>query len=446
MSRRVWITGVGTVSAFGVGAPALWEGLCAGRCAIGRVESLDLSGFPCRLGAEVRGFSAREHVPKWYRKATKVMARDTQLAVGAARAATDDAKLVTKAWEDGGEPTYPPGRVACHIGAGLIAAEVDELTPALVSARSESGDGLGGVDLGAWGESGLYNLQPLWLLKYLPNMLACHVTIVHGLAGASNTITCAEASGLLSIGESARVIEREQADAAVAGGVESKLNLMGVARMTLAGRLAEASEDADPAGVVRAYDESGRGAVIGEGGGLLVLEAEESARARGARAYAEAMGFGSAMSLAPSLPPAGEGVDADGGIRRAVEAALADAGVGPEEIDAIVPHASGSWGLDSGELGALRSVFGERLGEIPLVTLVPMVGECWAGHGALAAAVGALCVREGRLPARLHGGRPVAGADAGPAASREARCERVLVCTGALGGPCAAMVLGAIRN
>jgi len=445
MPRDVCITGVGAVSGFGVGAGALWEGIRSGRCAIGPVESLDLSGFPCRLGAEVRGFSAREHVPKWYRKATKVMARDTALAMGAASTCVEDAGLATRASE-GEEPTYRAGRLACHIGAGLIAAEVDELTPALASVQVEGDGGLGGVDLRAWGEKGMYNLQPLWLLKYLPNMLACHVSIVHGCEGPSNTITCAEASGLLCIGESARVIERGQADAALAGGVESKLNLMGFARTTLVGRLARTPDGADPASVVRPYDPEGSGSVIGEGGAILTLEEMESARSRGAKPYARVLGFGAAMSLSRGLPPFESDDDADEGVGDAVQAALRDAGVTPDEIDLIVPHASGSWALDSGEFAALRAIFGARVADIPLVTLTPMIGETWAGHGALAAAVASLCLREQRLPARVHGGSPMTGALVGPASETAFACRRALVCGGALGGQCAAMVLGATND
>ena len=234
MRRRVVITGLGAVTGLGVGFDAFWDGLIAGRSSIGPIEGFDAAGFPCRLAAEVTGFRARDHVPKSYRKATKVMARDIELAVGAADAAVRDAGLVTRGLEDG-EPTYPGPRIGCNIGAGLIATETDELTSALATATDESGR----FDLGIWGRSGMNNLQPLWMLKYLPNMLACHVTIIHGAEGPSNTITCAEASGLLSLGESARVIERGSADMCLAGGTESKVCPMGLVRIGLAGRLAD---------------------------------------------------------------------------------------------------------------------------------------------------------------------------------------------------------------
>ena len=256
MTRKIVITGLGTVTGLGVGATALWEGLCAGRSAIAPLTRFDPSGFTCKVGSEVKDFSAREFVPKSYRKAVKVMVRDTELAVAAAKCAADDAGLVTRA--QAGESnsssvhvtTYAPERMGCHIGAGLICPETLEISAAMVTARPPNPSAAvmaktNGLTLKAWGTVppeggvGMDNLPPLWMLKYLPNMLACHVTIIHGAEGPSNTITCAEASALLSIGESCRVIERGAADACFSGGAESKINLMGFARATLAGRLAD---------------------------------------------------------------------------------------------------------------------------------------------------------------------------------------------------------------
>ena len=132
------------------------------------------------------------------------MCRDTELAVGAAADAVENARIITAGTSDE-PPTIDPSRVGCHIGAGLISAEVNELGSALVTSKKEDGS----FDLAHWGREGMQNLSPLWLLKYLPNMLACHVTIVHDCRGPSNTITCCEASSGLSIAESRRVIQRE---------------------------------------------------------------------------------------------------------------------------------------------------------------------------------------------------------------------------------------------
>ena len=436
MADGVVITGLGLVTGLGIGREALWSGLVAGRSAIGPIRSFDACGSVCRLGVEVEGLSAKDHVPKHYRKATKVMARDTELAVVAASLAAADAGLVTREAGEGASPTYAPGRLGCHIGAGLLAAETAELVGALATSMSD-----GGFDYHAWGEGGMNNLPPLWMLKYLPNMLACHVTIVHGCEGPSNTITCAEASGLLSIAESMHVIERGDADVCLAGGAESKLNLMGQLRMELAGRLASCGEGDE--GVVRPYDEGVSGGVPGEAGGLLVVERASAARERGATAYAEVVGTGAGHAGPPLVPPLedpGEGAF-DEGLAVAIESALAEAGIGPGEVDAIVPHGSGVTAVDRLEAGALRRVFGDGLGGIELVTLVPLVGECMAGAGGVAVGVGAMCLREQRLPARVHGGRAWDGMCASARDSRESALHHVLVCTNAMGGQSAAVVL-----
>jgi len=442
MADGVVITGLGVVTGLGIGFHSLWEGLCRGSVGIRPIRSFDACGSCCKLGVEVEGLSVKDHVPKSYRKAVKVMARDSMLAVVAADLAVKDAGLVTRASE-GEEATYPGNRLGCHIGAGLIAAETNELVRALATSVTESGDGPAGFDFDRWGESAMTSLPPLWMLKYLPNMLACHVTIVHGAEGPSNTITSAEASGLLSIGESVRVIRRGDADACLAGGAESKLNWMGHLRMELAERLAHVDEDADPASVVRPYDPGAGGGVPGEAGGLLVLERVSSARARGARVYAEIAGVGAGHAGPPLLPPLPDLDDdaADEGLVVAIEAALRDAGVSPDEIDAVVPHASGIHAVDQLEAGALRAVFGDRLASLELVTLMPAIGECMAGAGGVALGVGAACLAEQRLPARIHTGDPISGLRAGSAPARDASLTHVLVCTNALGGQNAAIVL-----
>ncbi|MBC7834156.1 MAG: hypothetical protein H7Y88_03530 [Phycisphaerales bacterium] len=443
MPRRVLITGLGAVTGFGVGIVPLWGALLAGRSCLGRITRFDASGFRCGLGAEIPpGFSAKDFLPKYYRKAVKVMARDIEIAVAAAKVAVENAGLVTRMALPEDEHalatgmTYRPERMGCQIGAGMIAAEMDELTAAFATARSDDGGAAGGgVDLRLWGASGMDNLTPLWLLKYLPNMLACHVTIIHGAEGPSNTITCSEASGLLSLGESMRVIERGSADLCFSGGAESKINPMGVIRQDLAGRLAPSGDHTEGSSLVRPYDEGTQGTLLGEGGGILILEEAASASARGANAYAEVAGFGAGASL----PWYGQN-GPDEGYVGALESALEDAGIRADQVDALAPLASGVREVDAAESGALRAVFGSRIGRIPMITLCGQVGNTMAGAGGLQAAVGAMCLREQLLPARLHAGTP-GELNAGASPAMEKRMEHVLVCTGSLGGQNAAMVL-----
>ena len=460
MPRSVVITGIGTVSALGVGTAALWHALCNGSTGIGVPTRVDLAGFPCQLGAEIKTagadaaaagsaseFSAKDFVPKSYRKAVKVMARDTEIAVAAAKEAFDDAKIVTRAAEGtpAAAPTFAPARLGCQIGAGLIAAETLELTSALAT----SVDAHGTFDYARWGTiaqhdgqtvGGMNNLQPLWMLKYLPNMLACHVTIIHGNEGPSNTITCGEASGLLSIGEAARVIERDAADVSIAGSAESKLSLMGTMRMSLANRYGPIPASTNPETAVRPFDTTSPGGVPGEGGGLLILEERESAIKRGVPIYAHVAGFGAAHNAQRDVPQG----QPNHGLVFAVQAAIRDAGLTAADIDVIVPQAAGAPSTDEQELLALQTVFGSRLANITCVALSPALGDCAAGNGGLQAAVAALILKNQLLPARLGAASLPAWPAAARAASRPQVVKNVLVCSSSRAGQNAALVLRAV--
>jgi 3-oxoacyl-[acyl-carrier-protein] synthase II len=326
--RAVAITGLGVVTPGGLGAEALWQGLLAGKQFVRRVESFNATAFPCGLGGDLGAFSARDYVPKSYRKSVKVMARDIEIAVAAADMAFRDSGIITPGME-GGPPTIEPSRLGCNIGAGLICTDLDELGVALATAVDEHGK----FSLEKWGRGGMNNLTPLWLLKYLPNMLSCHVTIIHQAKGPSNTITCGDASAHLAVGEATRMVARGAADAAIAGGAESKMNPMGLLRQALLKRLC-VEWKGSPAEACRPFDVRHCGTVVGEGGGLVILEDAQRARARGAHAYAEVVGFASACN------PAGIEVEkaTAGSLNLAVSRALTDAGIAPGEVDLIVTH------------------------------------------------------------------------------------------------------------
>lgn len=429
MSRRVVITGIGLASGIGVGAEAVWEALRNGQSGIRPIEQFDATAFPVRYAAQVdASISVRNYVPKTYRKALKVMCRDVELAVVGAANAVEDAALVTKANADGDHtPTYAANRMGCQIGAGLIVAEINELTTAYAKARQDDG----AFSYTQWGENGMHELTPLWLLKYLPNMLACHVTIVHDCQGPSNTITCGEASGALSIGESRRVIERGDADACFTGGAESKINPLGVLRQWYAGNMARTTDVSNPAQIVRPFSNDATGSVPGEAAAVLMVEAEEKAQQRGARIYAEITGFGASVGADLShCPPKPE--SSGSGLRAAIEHALKDANTTAESIDAIVPMGMGAPDYDRCENAALSAVFGDRLDAIPLILTKPYVGVCGAAASALDVAVGALCLHHQQLPKPL-------GTDAN--ASIKGAMEQILVCGVGFGGQHTAVVL-----
>lgn len=440
MSRQVVITGLGPVSGAGLGIEANWDTIAAGRSAIAPIEAFDPSGFDSRIASTVPDFKVRDVVPKSYRKATKVMARDIELAVAAADYAARDAGLVTPGTDPDTDPSYASDRVGCHIGSGLIATDINEFTAALVEATVPGGTGPGDFDLHAWGREGMNALTPLWLLKYLPNMLACHVSIIHASHGPSNTITCAEASSGLSIGESLRVIQRGKADICFCGGAESKLNLTSFAGQEVIGRLAAGD---DPS-VVRPLDQRAAGMAIGEGGGIVILEALEAAQARpNAKIYAQILGFGATQTVnrvSRNRAPDEQGTS----IAAAIRAALREAGVEPDAIDLVVPYGSGEPIFDRAEAAALCEVFGERLSEVPVLNLKAQVGNCGAGAGAIDLIVAAKALYEQTIPAIPQRDQPLPGFAPGHDQSQTTDLRHALVFSTGLGGQNCAMVLGKV--
>ena len=435
MSRRVVITGLGPVGGLGLGIEPTWRALREGQSAVAPVRAFDASAFGCAAAAEAPDFKINDFVPKSYRQDTKVMARDIELAVVAAELAAKDAGLVTKEGE--GERTYPSERMAVHVGAGLIAAELNELTAALAEAR----DGGGHFDMHKWGREGMTHLTPLWLLKYLPNMLACHVSIIHAAHGPSNTITCAEASSGLSIGESLRVIQRGAADAGFCGGSESKLNPMAYLRQIMTGRY-NTTDKGDPAKMVRPYCQTAAGGVVGEGGAIIVLEAVETFERRkgGGKAYAEVAGFGASQSVNPAqrnLSPDPQGK----GMALAIRAALRKAGIDPQKINLVIGFGLGLAESDRAEAAALASVFGASLAQIPIRSTKSLAGNCGAGAGGLDVCAAVMALREQTIPAAINCDQPLAGLNAGSSPARPAKLEYVLTYNQSMGGQNAAVVL-----
>ena len=387
--RRVVITGVGVISPIGIGAKAFWENLLAGKIGVRRIASFDPSGLPSQIAGEVPPFKIGDYVPKSYRKATKVMARDIELAVIAADDAFKDAGLQTRAHTD--SPGIDSTRFGCNIGAGLISADLNELTAAMHAAREGNK-----LDLQRWGRDGMNQLTPLWLLKYLPNMLACHVTIIHELKGPSNTITCAEASSHLAIGEAFRTIQRGDADCAICGGAETKVVPMSLLRQILLRRVSDSHNDS-PESAVRPFDAGATGSAVAEGGGLFILEEYEHAKQRGAKIYAELVGFGASQDTYSVTEPDPSGHS----YGKAIGKAMKDAGIGAEDVDLLVPHGLGIGSHDRAELSALNRAFGDVLNTVALAPIKAQTGNLAAGSGVDAAAA-VLALHHNRIPAAIN--------------------------------------------
>src|SRR5436190_865127 len=204
----------------------------------------------------------------------------------------------------------------------------------------------GGVDMAKWGTDGVREIQPLWMLKYLPNMVACHVSIFLDAQGPNNSITETDAAGLLALGEAARILRRDGADFFLVGAGDSKINGLSLVRQCLFAPLSRRNDA--PGEASRPFDKNRDGWVIGEGAGVLAVEDLEHARRRGATIYAEVAGFGSAFDRGRT----------GAGVARAIRAALQQAGVGPEVIDHVNAHGQGTPQGDAWEARGLAEVFG----------------------------------------------------------------------------------------
>jgi 3-oxoacyl-[acyl-carrier-protein] synthase II len=268
-------------------------------------------------------------------------------------------------------------------------------------------------------------------------MLACHVTIIHELKGPSNTITCAEASSHLAIGEAFRTIQRGDADLAICGGAESKVNHMGLIRQTLLKRLTEQHNDS-PTTAVRPFDQEAAGSAIAEGGGLLILEELDHAKARGAKIYAELCGFGASQDAYKITDPSPTGES----YGRAVANALKEAKVSPEQISCLIPHGLGIPTHDRAELAGLRGVLGPSLEKIPFAPIKGQIGNVAAGCGVdVAAAV--LALHHNTIPPAVNTRKAIDGARLNVAPeSRSAEVKISVSSVYSLGGQNAALVFG----
>lgn len=379
-SRRAVITGLGVMTPLGCTPDSFWDALCAGRSGVRGIASFDASALPVRIAGQVPDFDAKRYLDKKDRKSLKVMARTIQLAVAAAHQALADSGVDLARLD--------PTRFGIDFGANLIASELEELgPPARVSTNGE----IGKVDLRRWGSEGLPTMPPLWMLKYLPNMLACHVAILYNAQGPNNTVTESDAASLLALGEAYRVLRRGWADFMLAGGGDSKVNPLSMSRQCTFAELSHRNDAPEKA--CRPFDRDRDGGVVGEGGAVLVVEDLDHARARGARVYAEIAGFGAAADTDRS----------GGGVRRAVRAALADAGIGPEAVDHVNAHGVGTPADDRAEARGLRDALG---GDVPVFAPKSYFGNLGAAAGSAELAASVLALVRGRCPGSLNCDRP----------------------------------------
>ena len=386
-STPVVITGMGTINPLGLTVSDLWSGLKNSQCAIDQIKAFDARGFACQLAGEVPAYKIRDYIPKSARKSAKLMSRDIELAIIASMEAFKSAGITTRGI-DPDNVTLDPTRTAVNLGAGLISCDLEELAPA-VNASLVNNE----FDLKEWGKHGIEHVTPLWLLKYLPNMLACHISIIHDIQGPSNTITCAETSALLSVIEAAKIIQRQAGDTALAGGAEAKVNPIVMARQCLIKRSTTANDKPDQA--CRPFDEQANGCVFGEAAGIVILEDRNRAIQRNAPVLAEIAGVGQSNCLNTDL----KHLEPDGmGIQIAIEKALDDADIAPEDLDLIIPHGTAIASDDLAEATAIQTVLGEHINTVSVFPTKSMVSNSGAASGAIDLITAICAMQEGFIP------------------------------------------------
>ncbi|MGA1979279.1 MAG: beta-ketoacyl-[acyl-carrier-protein] synthase family protein [Sedimentisphaerales bacterium] len=436
-STRVVITGLGAVSPLGLTVGDMWDGLCTGRCGISKITAFDPAGFSCKLAGQVPDYKIQQYVPKSYRKAVKLMSRDIELAVMAANEALTNSGLITKGI-DPEKANVDPERIAINLGAGLISCDVIEMAPAVAASVAD-----GKFDIRKWGKEGLELVTPLWLLKYLPNMLACHIGIIHDIEGPSNTITCAEVSGHIAIAEAAEIIARGNSDIALAGGAESKVSPVLIMRQCLIKRATSRHND-DGEGACRPFDAGASGSVFGDGGGIIVLENVDNAARRGAKIYAEMVGSGQSASINPAY----EHIEPDGqGITIAIEKALAQANISPKDIDLIIPHGVGIPQDDIAEAKGIEAAMGLETKRIPVWPTKSMLSNTGAACGGLDVIAAVCAMRDGLIPAAKNCTKKAAGCNLNIVKETIKADIRYALCCGyTYGGQTAVVILRKFEN
>ena len=354
------ITGLGAITAAGEGADSLWKAAVEGRSGIRLLD-----GFGGKVSAaSVPDFSPEKYVAQ--KKSLKVMARDIQLAVAGARLAVDDSKVEASSFDH--------ERFGVIVGSGVLNHELDELAYSVQNSLDETGK----LDLKKFGDSGLSALFPLWLLKYLPNMSACHISILFDLQGMNNTITTGASAGLQAVGEACRIIERGDAELMLAGGAESKVNPVGISQYRVLGALDPSGE-----GKFRPFDASANGFIVGEGAGFLLLEELEHAKKRNARIYAEVAGFASASG---------------DGRKTAMETALKEAGLKPSDIHYLQAAGLGLKDEDRREAQAISEVFNGAGKDLFVSASKPVIGFTGFSAGPLDLILSTLALQHQEIP------------------------------------------------
>jgi 3-oxoacyl-[acyl-carrier-protein] synthase II len=406
--RRVVVTGLGLITPLGIGVQKTWEGICKGTSGIDRISSFDASEYPAQMAGEVKDFNPEDFIE---RKEVKKMDLFIQYALGAGTMAVENANLkISEANAD---------RVGVIVGAGIGGINTIERYHSVLL------------------ESGQRRISPFFIPMLITNLAAGQISMRFGARGPNSCVTTACAAGTHAIGDAFKIIQRGDADAMIAGGSESAitpLTIAGFANMKALSTRNDAPQQAS-----RPFEMERDGFVIAEGAGLLVLEELELARKRGARIYAEVVGYGMTADAYHMTAPDPEGR----GVVNCMRNALRDAGLAPQAIDYINAHGTSTPYNDKHETMAIKRVFGDHACALAVSSTKSMTGHLLGAAGGIEAAFCALALAEGVIPPTINYEYPDPECDLDyvPNHARHAELNTVLSNSFGFGGTNACIVL-----
>jgi 3-oxoacyl-[acyl-carrier-protein] synthase II len=408
LNRRVVITGIGLICGSGKTKEEVWTNLLAGRSSIGPITRFDVAAFPVRIASEVKDFDPFKFFEK---KEVKKMDLFIHYAVAAAQEAMDDSGLVINADN--------ATRVGSYIGSGI------------------GGFGVIEREHEKFLKGGPGKISPFFIPAAIVNLAAGHVSIRFGAKGPNSATCTACSTGAHAVGDSFKIIQRGDADAMLCGGAEAAITQMGVGGF--AAMRALSTRNDNPAGSSRPFDADRDGFVIGEGAGVLLREELEHAKARGAKIYAEVVGYGMSSDAFHITQPSEDG---DGAVR-VMTNAIKDAGIQTEDIDYINAHGTSTYYNDKLETMAIKRVIGDSEYSIPVSSTKSMMGHLLGAAGGVEAGVIALALRDQIVPptANYEKPDPECDLDYVPNAARRVRMKYALSNSFGFGGTNAALLM-----
>ncbi|GAB4420455.1 MAG: beta-ketoacyl-ACP synthase II [Thermodesulfovibrionales bacterium] len=365
--RRVVVTGVGLITPLGIGVRASWEALLEGRSGIGTIRTFDSSDLPVHIAGEVEGFDPSLYIEP---KEVKKMDRFIHFAVAASTMAIEDSGISIT--EDNA------GRVGVIIGSGIGGL------PAIEHYHK------------VYLEKGYRRITPFFIPMLIINLASGQVSIRFGAKGPNSAVATACATGSHAIGDAFKVIQRGDADAMIAGGAESVITPMAIGGFAVMKALSTRNDEPERAS--RPFDRDRDGFVMGEGAGIVVLEALECALARKARIYAEVLGYGMTSDAYHITAPAPGGE----GAARCMTLALKDAGVSPDVVDYINAHGTSTKYGDELETSAIKKVFGEHAYKLCVSSTKSMTGHLLGAAGGVGAVISVLSIHNNIVPPTIN--------------------------------------------